>query len=153
MMGSRKAEVRLSWLDCEYLILVCEFPKPASVPAVTGMVNWLAHEILLGSTISLLIPQSLLTAFILIHNSHIAWEYEFTSFLCISECHNYRSTPSTESIEDPLFPTPIQIVISLLAAHWVVMYSLLTNLNRRSFDCVSLPLDVIKLKHLHTDLL
>ena len=44
--GYEKSGVRLAWLGWEDLVSVILHAGSGLVPAVSGMVNWLAHEIL-----------------------------------------------------------------------------------------------------------
>jgi hypothetical protein len=46
MSGYEKSGVRLAWLGLEDIVSVLFPARSGLVPAVSGMVNWLAHEIL-----------------------------------------------------------------------------------------------------------
>jgi len=50
--GYEKSGVRLAWLGWEDLVLVLWHARSGLVPAVSRMVNWLAHEILLSPSFS-----------------------------------------------------------------------------------------------------
>jgi len=46
MSGYKKSRVRLAWLGIENLVSVRLHAGSGLVPALSGMVDWLAHEIL-----------------------------------------------------------------------------------------------------------
>ena len=50
--GYEKSGVRLAWVRCEDLVSVLLHAGSGFEPAVSGMVNWLAHEILLSPSFS-----------------------------------------------------------------------------------------------------
>jgi len=49
--GYEKSGVWLAWLGLEDLVLVFLPTESGVVPALSGMVNWLAHEILWSSSL------------------------------------------------------------------------------------------------------
>jgi len=69
--GPEKSGVRLAWLGVEDLVLVLLTAGSGLVPAVSGMVNWLAHEILLSPSFSWWFPPSPLISLFLVLNSTI----------------------------------------------------------------------------------
>ena len=69
--GNEKSGVRLAWLGWEDLVSVLLPAGLGLVPAVSGMVNWLAHEILLSPSFSWWFPPSLLICLFLVLNSTI----------------------------------------------------------------------------------
>jgi len=50
--GYEKSGVRLAWLGWEDLVSVLLHARSGLMPAVSGMVNWLAHEVLLSPSFS-----------------------------------------------------------------------------------------------------
>jgi len=52
MSGYEKSGVRLSWLGLEDIVSAIVRAGSGLVPAVSGMVNWLAHEILSSPSFS-----------------------------------------------------------------------------------------------------
>jgi len=69
--GYEKSGVRLAWLGLEDLILVLLPAGSGLVPALAGMVNLLAHEILLSPSFSWWFPPSPLISLFLVLNSTI----------------------------------------------------------------------------------
>jgi len=69
--GYEKSGVRLAWLGLEDLVPVLLPPGSGLVPAVSGMVIWLAHEILLSPSFSWCFPPSPLISLFLVLNSTI----------------------------------------------------------------------------------
>jgi len=69
--GFEKSGVRLSWLGLEDFVSVWLPVGSGLVHAVSGMVNWLAHEILLTPSFSQWIPQSPPISLLLVLNSTI----------------------------------------------------------------------------------
>jgi len=69
--GYEKSGVRLAWLGLEDLVSVLLPAKSRLVPAVSGMVNWLTHKILLSPTFSWCFPPSPLISLFLVLNSTI----------------------------------------------------------------------------------
>jgi len=69
--GYEKSGVRLAWLGSEDLISVIVPGGSGLVPAISGMVNWLAHEILSSPSFSWWCPPSPLISLFLVLNSTI----------------------------------------------------------------------------------
>jgi len=69
--GYEKSGVRLAWLGLKDLVSVLLPAGSGLVPAVSGMVNWLAHEILLSPSFSWWFPTSPLISLLLVLNSTI----------------------------------------------------------------------------------
>jgi len=69
--GYEKSGVRLAWLGWEDLISVLVRAGSGLVPAVSGIVNWLAHEIRLSPSFSWWFPPSPLISLFLVLNSTI----------------------------------------------------------------------------------
>jgi len=76
--GYEKSGVRLAWLGVEktwlgleYLVSVLLPAGSGLVPAIPGMVNWLAHEILSSPSFSWWFPPSPLISLFLVLNSTI----------------------------------------------------------------------------------
>jgi len=69
--GYEKSGVRLAWLGLEDLISVLLHAGVGLGPAVSGMVNWLAYEILLSLSFSRWFVPSLLISLFLVLNSTI----------------------------------------------------------------------------------
>jgi len=69
--GYEKSGVRLAWLGLEDLVSVLLPAWSGLVPAVSRMVNWLAHEILLSPSFSWWFPPSPLISLFLVLNSTI----------------------------------------------------------------------------------
>jgi len=69
--GYEKSWVRLAWLGLEDLVSVLLPAGSGLVPAVSGMGNWLAHEILLCPSFSWSYPPSSLISLFLVLNSTI----------------------------------------------------------------------------------
>jgi len=63
--------VRLAWLGWEDLVLVIVHAGSGLVPSVSGMGNWLAHEILLSPSFSWWFPPTPLISLILVLKSTI----------------------------------------------------------------------------------
>jgi len=66
-----KSGVRLAWLGLEDPVLVLLPAGSGSIPAVSGMVNWLAHEIFSSPSFSWWFPPSPLISLFLVLNSTI----------------------------------------------------------------------------------
>jgi len=71
MSGPEKSGVRLAWLGLEVLVLWLLPAGSVLVPAALGMVNWLAHEILLSPSFSWWFRPSPLISLFLVLNSTI----------------------------------------------------------------------------------
>jgi len=99
-----KSEVRLTWLGLEDPVSVLLPTGSGLVPAVLGMVNWLAHEILISPSFSWWFPPSPLISLFLVLNSTITYEHEVKSALSISPCHNHELTPSTAYTKYSIIP-------------------------------------------------
>jgi len=69
--GYEKSGVPLAWLGLEDLVSVLLPAELGLVPAVSGMVNWLTHEILLSPTFSWFFPPFPLISLFLVLNSTI----------------------------------------------------------------------------------
>jgi len=69
--GYEKSRVRLAWLGLEDLISVYLHAGSLQVPAILGMVNWLAHKILLSPGFSWQFVPSCLISLFLVLNSTI----------------------------------------------------------------------------------
>ena len=94
-----KSGVQLAWLGSEDLVSVLLPAGSGLVPAVSGMVNWLAHEILLSLSFSWWFPPSPLISLVLVLNSTITYKHEVKSSLSISPCRDHDLTPSTAYIK------------------------------------------------------
>jgi len=97
--GYEKSGVRLAkflWAD---LVLVLLHTGLGLVPAVSGMLNWLAHKILLSPSSSWWFPPSPLISLFLVLISTIASEYEVESSLSMSPWHYQELKPSTAYTE------------------------------------------------------
>jgi len=102
--GPGKSGVQLAWLHLEDLVSVL-LPAGSGVgPAILGMVDWLADEILLSSSFSWWFPPSPLISLFLVLNSTITKEHEVKSSLSISQCHDHDLTPSTAYIKYSIIP-------------------------------------------------
>jgi len=71
MSGPQKSGVQPAWLGLEDLGSVVLSAGSWLLPAVSGMVNWLAHEILLRPSFSCWFPPSPLISLILVLSSTI----------------------------------------------------------------------------------
>jgi len=69
--GPEKSGVQLAWLGLDDLVSVLLPAGAGLVPAVSGMVNWLAHEILLSPSFSWSFPPSPLICLFHVLNSTI----------------------------------------------------------------------------------
>jgi len=69
--GPEKSGVQLAWLSLEDLVTVILPAGLGIVAAVSGMVNWLAHEILLSPSFSWWFPPSPVISLCLVLNSTI----------------------------------------------------------------------------------
>jgi len=69
--GYEKSEGQLGWLGVEDLVSVLLPAGSGLVPAVSGMVSWLAHEILLSPSFSWWFPPSPLISLFRVRNSTI----------------------------------------------------------------------------------
>jgi len=69
--GPEKSGVLLAWLRLENHVSVLLPAGSGLVPDVSGMVNWLAHEILLSPSFSWSFPPSPLISLFLVLNSII----------------------------------------------------------------------------------
>jgi len=69
--GYEKSGVQLAWLGLEDLVSVLLPAGSGLVPAVSGMVNWLAHKILFSPSFSWSCPPSPLISLFLVFNSTI----------------------------------------------------------------------------------
>jgi len=96
--------VEETWLDLEDLVLVLLPAGSGLVPAVSEIVNRLAHEILSSPSFSWWFPPSPLISLFLVLNSTITKEHKVKSSLSISPCHNHELTPSTAYTEYSIIP-------------------------------------------------
>jgi len=71
MSGHEKSGVWLAWLGKEELVSVIVCAVSGLVPAVLGMVKWLAQELLLSLSFSACFPPSRLISLFLVLNSTI----------------------------------------------------------------------------------
>jgi len=69
--GYEKSGVQLAWLGLEDLVSMLLPAGLGLIPAVSGMVKWVAHEILLSPSFSWWFPPSLLISLFLVLNSAI----------------------------------------------------------------------------------
>jgi len=72
MSSYEKSGVPLARLGLEDLVSVVLPARSELVPAILGMVNWLAHEILLSSSFSWWFPPTSLISLLLVLNSTIS---------------------------------------------------------------------------------
>jgi len=69
--GYEKSGVRLAWLGIEDLVSVWLPAGSGLVPAVSGMINWLAHESLLSPSFLWWFPPPRLISLFLVLNSTV----------------------------------------------------------------------------------
>jgi len=69
--GYEKSGVRLAWLGLEDLVSVFLPDRSGLVPAISAIVNWLAHEILVSPSFSWWFPPSPLISLFLYHHLRI----------------------------------------------------------------------------------
>jgi hypothetical protein len=102
--GPEKSGVWLTWLGLEVPGSAFLPAGSGLVPAISGMVNLLAHKILVSSSFSWWFPSSPLISVFLVLNSTITYEHEVKSALSISPCHNHELTPSTAYTKYSIIP-------------------------------------------------
>jgi len=90
-----KSEVRLAWLGWDGRVSVVLYTRSGLIPAVSGMVNILAHEIVWSPTFSWWFVPTPHVSLLLILNSTITLEYAVKSLLSISPFRDHQLTPST----------------------------------------------------------
>jgi len=96
--GYDKSGVRLTWLGVEDFLSVLLPPGSGVVPAISGMVNWLAHAKLLSPSFIWWIPISSHLSLSRPHST-ITYEHEVKSSLSISTSNDYELTLSTAYTE------------------------------------------------------
>jgi len=94
-----KLRVRPAWFSSDDLVWVLLPSWLKLMPAVSWMVNWLAHKMLSSPSFSLWFTQSPLISLFFILNSGITSEHKVKSFLPILPCHDQQLTLSTAYTE------------------------------------------------------
>ena len=94
-----ESAVQLAWLGWEDLLSVQLHAGSELIPTVSGIGNWLAHEILASPGFSSWFPPPRLISHFLVVNSTITKEHEVKSSLCMSPSHDQVLTPSTANTE------------------------------------------------------
>jgi len=97
--GYEKSGVRLAWLGCKDLVSVLLHSGSGLVPAVSGMANWLANEILLCPSFSWWFPPYPPISLFLVLNSTITQEYKVKSSLSITPWYDQELALSTAFTE------------------------------------------------------
>ena len=99
--GHEKSEVRLAWLGLEDLELVFLPTGSGVVPAVSGMINWVAHNILLSPSFSWWFPPSPLISLFLYHHlrtrSYVIPIYLSMQWSSVNTEYNIQRVPYTPS--------------------------------------------------------
>jgi len=127
MSGYEKLGVRLAWSGWEDLVSEYLHCGSGLIPAVSGMVNWLAHENLRSPSFSWWFPPYRLISLFLVLNSTITWEQEVKSSVSISPCHDQELTPSTAYTAYCIIPRSTvsrsQPVSHLFGRPWCTQFS------------------------------
>jgi len=93
--GCEKSGVCHVWFGLEYIVPVYLPTGSDVVHAVSEMVYWLTHEILISSSSVRSFDHCALISLFLVHNSTIKRESKVQSSHSICPCHDHELTPST----------------------------------------------------------
>jgi len=121
MSGYEKSGVLFAWLGWEDLVSVLVRAGSGLAPAISGMVNWLAHENLQVPASHDDFPRSLtFLCSTLPSPKYTNLSHPSLSLhAIIMSYHRVQHTPSTASSQDRQSPAPSQFLIQLQVNQWI----------------------------------